>query len=405
MPTRESRLGLIEAAILAAAGFDQNSIRVELGITQGAVSKRIAKAIEAGYLRKRPIEYELDHSAVASEDFTEAEFRVHRGKLLREVSDALQLQSEVASIQRITLVRAPSRARSADAWTQCLRAVADAGARRFDELLEDGHKVGVAWGYTGRYWVDAVIRLKRRMGVRSATVFPVAGSFPLLDSHYPLEMTSTAVARDLAEFLNGRPSTMQINLDVVPAFLPTEFADHREVFMKFFRTLSPMRAVFGGDLGGPEGLLAQADILVTGMGDMPTRDAEGSPSLKTRLRLEGVDLNRLAKVAVGDLGGTLLPRRDLSHADQDYLHGINSRFLGPSAEHYLACSRRAVENAKPGVIAITHGAPKAAAVVQAVRMGLINELILDDMLAEAVVSLCRGLVPANRKPSPLAVRW
>jgi DNA-binding transcriptional regulator LsrR (DeoR family) len=67
------------------------------------------------------------------------------------------------------------------------------------------------------------------------------------------------------------------------------------------------------------------------------------------------------------------------------VRGINDRWAGVRLEHLARCARAATGGAgRAGVIVLAVGRSKAEVVLECVRGGLVNELIVDHDLAQAL---------------------
>jgi DNA-binding transcriptional regulator LsrR (DeoR family) len=67
------------------------------------------------------------------------------------------------------------------------------------------------------------------------------------------------------------------------------------------------------------------------------------------------------------------------------VRGINDRWAGVRLEHLARCARAATGGeGRAGVIVLAVGRSKAEVVLECVRGGLVNELIVDHDLAQAL---------------------
>jgi DNA-binding transcriptional regulator LsrR (DeoR family) len=391
----------VQAALLAAEGRSHTDIGRELTISLSAVYKRLKRARDIGLLRPTPPPT-LDRTKVAKELLGQATEALSWGQLKAEISAGLR-RAGIVRPPTVWITRAPSHKTDAESWDERLASVAALAAGRLRRLLRAPLKVGLAWG-AGLHHIVEELQEYVTPGTKASEMvfFPTAGAFPFLTRFDP-KLTSTTIAWELAALYgDGKAPADQINLDVVPAYLPAEFEEHEPLLRDLFSRYSAFRRVYGHE--GSPGLLDEADCIVTGVGDMPTSPDSGSPSLRARLEIEGLAITDLASLAVGDIAGILLPHDALSATRRSRLEKINGRFVGPAGRHLQACVRRALKADKPGVIALAHGAAKAAAVKKAIEMGLISEVCVDDELAR---ELARLLPPERRsvarKPGANAV--
>jgi hypothetical protein len=217
------------------------------------------------------------------------------------------------------------------------------------------------------------------------TVFPTVGSFMFSEHETDsLRRSSTSIARRLAELLVGNTPNDQINLAPIPAFIPSGPEFNQKAIMAFFSSLPAYQSVFKD----PD-LLGRADAIVTSLGELGQSgdlgDPErGSPYLRERMRNEdGID--RLSRIAIGDIGGVFLERPDIAREDLGTIRDINSRFNGPGIADLQGCAERAVRFDRAGVIAMAHDPTKTDVVLEAVSRGLVSELVIDTTLFNSLL--------------------
>jgi DNA-binding transcriptional regulator LsrR (DeoR family) len=94
----------------------------------------------------------------------------------------------------------------------------------------------------------------------------------------------------------------------------------------------------------------------------------------------------LQKLVVGDLGGILFPRPDLDARGREEVARLNAMWTGAKLRHVERIARDAARSTRPGVIVVAMGAEDRAAILaEVIRYGLVNELIIDRSLSEALV--------------------
>lgn len=101
----------------------------------------------------------------------------------------------------------------------------------------------------------------------------------------------------------------------------------------------------------------------------------------------------LTQAIFGDIGGVLIPRQPESDKRQDAraqktLNDLTHRWTGLRIEHLSACATRAFEDPskdRPGVTLLTFGADHSEIVIEAVRRGLANHLIIGSDLEQALL--------------------
>jgi hypothetical protein len=93
--------------------------------------------------------------------------------------------------------------------------------------------------------------------------------------------------------------------------------------------------------------------------------------------------------AFGDLGGAFIINPAANKADREYVEAVNKRWTGIKEPHFRRCALRARENNLPGVTVLAVGAVRAQIVLQCLKLGLINHLILDTDCADELQGLAR----------------
>ena len=95
---------------------------------------------------------------------------------------------------------------------------------------------------------------------------------------------------------------------------------------------------------------------------------------------------RLEKLVVGDLGGVLFPRPDLDARGRREVEALNKMWTGVKRDHLVRIAQAAARSTRPGVIvAAIGGEDRAEIIAEVIRQGLVNELIIDRSLSDALV--------------------
>jgi hypothetical protein len=81
--------------------------------------------------------------------------------------------------------------------------------------------------------------------------------------------------------------------------------------------------------------------------------------------------------------------RHPNKADREYVEAVNKRWTGIKETHFHRCALRARENDLPGVTVLAVGAVRAEIVLQCLKLGTINHLILDTDCADELQGLAR----------------
>jgi DNA-binding transcriptional regulator LsrR (DeoR family) len=126
-------------------------------------------------------------------------------------------------------------------------------------------------------------------------------------------------------------------------------------------------------------LVEHLDAILTSVGsnEQPGRFWSGE-----FFRQGEIDLPKLCRGAFGDLGGALIINPAANKADREYVEAVNKRWTGIKEPHFRRCALRARENNLPGVTVLAVGAVRAEVVLQCLKLGLINHLILDTDCAD-----------------------
>jgi hypothetical protein len=201
--------------------------------------------------------------------------------------------------------------------------------------------------------------------------------------------TSSHLAERLHETVKSA-APLPPSLTGVPALISRRFRGRElHAIQRFVEQAGSYREVFG--TASP--LIDRVDSLLTAVGpsDHPMGfihdellRAGSTPSKK----LTSAALQRLV---VGDVGGILIPRPDLDAAGQREVKALNAMWTGEKLHHLERIALAAARSTRPGVIVASVGeSDRAAIIAEIVRYGLVNELIIDRRLAEALVSSLRA---------------
>jgi DNA-binding transcriptional regulator LsrR (DeoR family) len=216
------------------------------------------------------------------------------------------------------------------------------------------------------------------------TIFPLCGE-PLKDRVDPHRYSSSALAAQLDELVNGRRNAVPPSLAGVPTFIPRRNFTKKETqtIRRFIRLFAGYSQVFGDEDAGDgqeQALVDQADTLITSVGVID-RSRRGI-FLQERVELGDLTEDELVNWVVGDIGGVMIPRRGLASGHVEAVRDMNSRWTGFSQDHLKKCAARAVEEVKPGVVVLAVGAQRAEMVLRIVEENLVSELLIDAALAE-----------------------
>jgi hypothetical protein len=98
-----------------------------------------------------------------------------------------------------------------------------------------------------------------------------------------------------------------------------------------------------------------------------------------------IKYEQISELVVGDVGGVLIPKPHIkkgSPADKA-LRKISERWMGIRTEHIAQCAAKARDSGgmPPGVVVLGVGRYRASVVYECIRLGLVNELVIDEDMA------------------------
>jgi DNA-binding transcriptional regulator LsrR (DeoR family) len=134
-------------------------------------------------------------------------------------------------------------------------------------------------------------------------------------------------------------------------------------------------------------LVNDIDVLLTSVG---TADRPMGFCNADLLRFGDLDQAALKRLVVGDVGGVLLPQRELTRREAAKVERLNAMWTGIQGRHFVTIARRAQAQNLPGVILIAMGASRSTIVREAVAEGWCSELIIDHDLAAALRTELKG---------------
>jgi DNA-binding transcriptional regulator LsrR (DeoR family) len=256
-------------------------------------------------------------------------------------------------------------------------------------LTEDGvEHIGVGWGATvamaieklssesppKRFENEEAILFVPTCGEREPHDDPLSAVNP---GHLrPDRMSSSALAEALDRIFNADPRH-HLSLRGIPFSIGGENVSDEKVQTAWdlvIRPLSDWRVIF--ETADP--VIGRMDAILTSIAP-PLQSARGY--VQDFSERTGVRMELLADRVLGDIGGAWIPRRDCDH---DVVRW-NKWWTGISSSQYAACAKRAASQCKPGVIVLAIGANKSEVILEAVKRGFVNTLIIDHVLAAALI--------------------
>lgn len=388
-------------AFLASEGYLQADIGQLLNMSQSTVSRHLAGA-ETNEVLVRSVVLKLSDKRV--ESIREAVAKLKSWDDLKRRLKGFCGNQTLASIDVIPTTAAdPSR--RADPWeARCLQ-FGRLAARQVADYLKGSRLVGVGYGRT----LASVARgfppsPPRRQGQdpRLPAFFPTwtepyeAADYKPISRlfHSMVEVSSTGLAKAFSQKVRGSDDGVPA-LNCFPSLLPLsdEFDDDDLLTLqRFYLSNSSYRAVFD-DKADPVGLVYRMDTALVGVG---TTDSQGpmanpnAPFSNEAIKAAGFPSGQHRRAYLGDIGGVLLrrpPTKKSHHKDGEterYAARVEKCWMGLTFGQLRDCARNAKANGHVGVIALSVGRERRDAVVEAVRLSLINRLILDSDLAAAL---------------------
>lgn len=279
-----------------------------------------------------------------------------------------------------------------------LGAIRNFGSRAVPHILPvlgEVRHLGVTWGRTVQAVAEGLKERVRRSADRTSPIdfVPMCGD-PTINVLGDARRSSAHIVADLHEHFNGR-STAPRSLVGVAAYIPEEFAVGRapeiiESIRDFLASSASYRDIFGNKLR--KGVVDDLDAVLTSVGPA----LPGDPWFKAAA-LNGTAQRLLARLSAGNIGGVFLPRRGVK-GTHSHIEDMNKRWTGCRIEHFHNCAQNAgTSPSRVGVVVVAIGEEKAEVVETCVRMGLVNQLIVDQGLARA---LRKRVATALPSPGP-----
>jgi hypothetical protein len=384
--SEDQRLTVLTAAYLVGEGMTQEKIARQLGISQSGVSRLLRRA--KPYLAQQTL-YRFQRELV---DPKLLDAVLQRASLQR-LSARLDAFAKTHGWPRGPAVRVLPVPESPDGdLTRRFTAFTNQAAPYVRSLLmrDSVETCGITWGFM--LWDLCMGMRNMRLPApwrprRPIRFIPLSGD-PLQDRRlYPPSLTSSNIAAELSKIANEdeyRPPW----LGLVPAYIPNQFkGEALRAIERLIRLVPEFEEIFGSK--GRPGIAHELDAILTSVGPASKPLGFGLGRLLGSL---GSGVQRLSEQIHGDIGGVLLPRAQ--NRPSALIRGIERRWKGLNWEHLQACAHRALQEdpatGRSGVVVLAVGADRAEVVLRAVERGLVNNLIIDPMLEQALTRLLTG---------------
>lgn len=368
---------LVATALMTSLGNKQSQIAARLKVSPGQVAKLVNEARWRGYLKVKAPEF-------VQGNITPDELRQAKDLLDIEhdgLRKALGAAAEAAGVTSFSLtVVSWDRNKERDNS----QAFGRAAAPRVKALLASAKTCGVSWGPTLRSLALALAASGR--AATKTQFLPVVGD--------PVggEITgesSSSLAQQLAETLGGKRAQKVQSLSSVPPLLPLDISpEARRVMLDYISWFGAYATIFKGGEAKRKGgkpkrpAIEQLDAILTSVSHDGRPLGRAAPQyLKPFKHLS----EELPKLAVGDISGVLLPKEGAPDP-KHILEKLKQAWMGITESHFKSCVQRANGQSKgsPGVIVVAYNAKRAETVRRVVQHGMVNHLIVDTTLANAL---------------------
>jgi len=329
------------------------------GISQSHVSRLLAHAQETGLL---VTEHRFVEELVAAEQMAQ----IRRVLETQELSSALgRFAHKTGGIfPRLSVFEsgAPESGARERGMT-----FGQAASGRLVELLSGARVVGVAWGSTLNFLTDALPPMPSRSSRAIVQFVPICAELVALEDP---DYGSSWLAARLNRTFNGDRG-IKLQLTGIPAFIPKRYKEAKaRAIREYIRETASYEKIFIG----PDCYVDQMDTLITSVGSA-TAPVRGSTA--ELLMAAEIGAKALQDLVVGDIGGILIPKPSLTPEKKRLVDEINTMWTGLSLDRLATIARRAISGRHlGGNIVVAFG--------RAIRMGLVNELIIDRDLESAL---------------------
>lgn len=380
-------------ALLKCRREPQSAIAKRLGLGEATVSRLLQEGGAAARYIKPP---EFDWSLVDANE--KAELRA-----IDDVEGFSQVLTErlkgiSAPPRRIaaTVVLTKTGASDEDVQRSALPSdFYDGAVRAVWELLTPANVIGITWGHT----LSLLLRAARKArvsahysGEHQPLIIPLCGES--LGAILPSTSSSSALAQGFGEVLTTRAAGEYLSLGMIPVLLPgpNAFSDTDVDAVKKLLGFAPAYTmIFGTDkdkdrddsvtIEKERPLAEKLDVVITsisregqalGVGDHPG------------FTWNTLQLSEFAKLVIGDLAGIPLVRPGVPATA---IAPLLKRWTGLKEHHLHLCAERASApaNAPTGVVVIGTGRERTACILEAVRRGLVNHIVVDEELGRALI--------------------
>ena len=377
--TSEKDVEIIATAYLASQGKRNKQISEELDISEVAVARNLIEArqkylrTELTFLRKRvgpammrKVQQRLTHKPLLDKLNRLAERHDHSGKLTLRVFCCGHCRDDRARMEKLGEIAAPL----------------------VRTLLRRAGSCGLTWGGM----LEAVVAALSALPYPTPWTREPIEFIPL--SGEPLgrerrRYSSSSLARELGAAVNG-PTYEAPSLAMVPAFIPDGFEEaERDGVRKLIELVKDYLDIFGHFPGAnPSSRRSrraipkaeELDMILTSVGSSDRPLGFGRGVLFEKMSVHYHDLSAML---AAEVGGVCIPCGNLTRVQDEQFDIVRESWTGLRIEHLQKCAQRGVDptTGPPGVVVVSGGTKRATAVCELVKRGLINYLIIDEILA------------------------
>lgn len=368
------------AAYLYSKQQDQKTIANQLHISQSQVSRLLRQAIDQGLLVRR---FEFNQEGITKKRFQE----------IKNFQAPIQLIENLKIINRNLInVKIFDSGSSHDSYSERLIPFAHNASSYLKDLLAEVNIIGVTWGNTLSNLVDALARRDSYTPSLVPKFFvPLCAELLGVASE---QYHSTMIADRLNEIVNKIKSE-HLSLSGISAFIPKYLAtreldkDEIALLWDIVKDSHNYRAIFV-EFEDEEPFINKLDCILTSLGPI---DAPFGPSILSE-QLEKVfpPLEKIKSEIIGDIGGILLKREsnETNEVDQQVtlLKDLEEMWTGITFKQMkdIADKSAASENMQ-GVVVFAHGKNKAPVLFEAIKRGLVNQIVIDFELSKELEKL------------------
>ena len=361
-----------QAAYLRARhNFSQEEIAKLLGgVSQSHVSRLLNHATEMGWL---VTELRFNERNLSTEAMREIQHLLEPRRLVARFEDIRQRTGRMTPSVRV--FDSGSESPTSGAFDIRSRRFGRSAAGRLEELLRASNAVGVTWGRLVSSLIDGLVAANRSYRSGREIIFaPVSAELITLAAP---EYSSSLLAGRLNNLFNDGEGE-KLRLGGVPAYIPRRYkAAKVQAIREYLLDAASYRRIFAGE----NPLINRLDTVITSVG---SADRPLGGAMEEVLSAADITAAELKALIAGDVGGILIPKPDLSADAVLQVNELNAMWTGITKDHLSRIAIRSAGVGGAGIIVAAIGRERAGIVSEMIRLEMINELIIDWDLANAL---------------------